>query len=68
MVPGLRSTGIMDAHNLPDVIDAIGLIQHSSSWSNHDQIGVQLWFSSYLDWLLNSDFGKKESACTVIIC
>ena len=58
------STGIMDAHNIPDIIDAIGLIQHSPSWTKRDQFGMQLWFNKYLDWLLNSDFGKKEAQAT----
>ena len=64
MAPGRNngsSTGIMDAHNMPEVIDAIGLIQHSPLWTKQDQLSIQLWFSKYLDWLLNSDFGKKEA-------
>jgi hypothetical protein len=46
------------------VFDAIGLIQHSPLWTKQDQLGVQLWFTKYLDWLLNSDFGKKEAQAT----
>ncbi|HET7285471.1 MAG TPA: alginate lyase family protein [Nitrososphaeraceae archaeon] len=64
MTPGKNngsSTGIMDAHNIPDIIDAIGLIQHSPLWTKQDQLDMQLWFSKYLNWLLNSDFGKKEA-------
>ena len=67
MTPGKNngsSTGIMDAHNIPDIIDAIGLIQHSPLWTKQDQLGMQLWFSKYLDWLLNSDFGNKEAQAT----
>ena len=43
------------------IIDAIELIQHSPSWTSQDQRGMELWSGKYLDWLLNSDFGKKES-------
>jgi alginate lyase len=43
------------------IIEAIELIQHSPSWTNQDQRGMELWSDKYLDWLLNSDFGKKES-------
>jgi hypothetical protein len=67
MTPGKNngsSTGVMDAHNIPDIIDAVGLIQHSHLWTKRDQLGMQLWFSKYLDWLLNSDFGKKEAQAT----
>ena len=56
---GSRS-GIMNGKDLPEVIDAIELIRHSPSWSNHDQQGMKLWFSKYLDWLLNSMHGKQE--------
>jgi hypothetical protein len=56
--------GIIDAHDLPKVIDAIGLIQHSPSWTTKDQTGIDNWFSQYLDWLLNSPFGKKEAEAT----
>jgi alginate lyase len=51
----------VDAHNIPDVIDAIGLIQHSPFWTKQNQLGMDLWFSRYLDWLLNSHFGRKEA-------
>jgi alginate lyase len=44
-----------------DIIDAIELIQHSPSWTSQDQRGMELCPASNLDWLLNSDFGKKES-------
>jgi alginate lyase len=56
---GSRS-GIMNGKDLLEVIDAIELIQHSPSWSNQDQQGMELWFSKYLDWLLNSRHGKQE--------
>jgi hypothetical protein len=58
MAPGKNngsSTGVMDAHNIPDIIYAIGLIQHSPLWTKQDQLGVKLWSTKYLDWLLNSD-------------
>lgn len=43
------------------IIDAIELIQHSPSWTSQDQRAMELWSGKSLDWLLNSDFGKKES-------
>jgi hypothetical protein len=42
------------------VIDAIQIIRNSPSWSNQDQQGMQLWFSEYLNWLINSDRGEEE--------
>jgi hypothetical protein len=63
MEPGKNNgswSGVMDANNLPDVIDAIGLIQHSPVWTKQDQHGMVIWFSKYLNWLLSSDAGKKQ--------
>jgi hypothetical protein len=52
--------GILHGKYLPDVIDAIGLIQHSPAWSKRDQQGMELWFSKYLNWLLYSEHGQEE--------
>ena len=54
------STGIIDTHNLPQMLDAIGLLSSSSIWKSTDEKGIKQWFSKYLDWLLNSYNGKKE--------
>jgi hypothetical protein len=52
---------IMAGRNLTDVVDAVGLIQGSPSWSAEDQSGMKSWFNKYLNWLLNSRVGKEES-------
>ena len=52
--------GIMAGVNLPEVIDAVGLIQNSQTWTKQNQRGMELWFSEYLDWVLNSNYGKDE--------
>jgi hypothetical protein len=56
--------GILHGKNLPDVIEAIRLIQNSPSWSKQDQQGMELWFSKYLDWLLYSKLGMEEGRQT----
>lgn len=53
--------GIIAANYFPVVLDTITLIHDSSAWTKQDQQGIELWFGKYVDWLLNSDFGKKES-------
>ncbi len=55
------NSGIIAAIYFPDLIDAIRLIHDSLPWTKQDQQGIELWFGKYLDWLLNSDAGKKES-------
>jgi Alginate lyase len=56
-----NSYAIMAGRNLTDLVDAIGLVQYSPIWTRQDQDGMNLWFARYLDWLLNSIEGKKES-------
>jgi hypothetical protein len=54
----LNPSGIMEGRPLTELTDAIQLLQHSLN--EEVQQGMKLWFTSYLDWLLNSDSGKKE--------
>jgi hypothetical protein len=55
------NSGIIAAIYFPELIDAIRLIHDSLPWTKQDQQGIELWFGKYLDWLLNSYAGKKES-------
>jgi Alginate lyase len=52
--------GILHGKYLPEVIDAIRIIRNSPNWSNEDQKGMELWFTKYLDWLMNSEHGQEE--------
>ncbi len=54
-------SGIIDTHNLPEVLDAIGLLRSSASWKQTDEQGTKQWFKDYLHWMLTSKNGKKES-------
>ena len=57
----INPAGIIDARNIPEVIDGIGLIQNSTSWTVQDQSGITRWFQQYLSWLLNSNAGRQQS-------
>jgi hypothetical protein len=57
-----RGIGIIDAHGLRDVVDAMQLLKYSKSWTNEIDRGMRDWFTSYLQWLLESPNGKEESA------
>lgn len=57
---GTRS-GIIAACYLPTILDSITLIRDSPAWTDKDQRGIKLWLNKYLEWLLYSNFGKKES-------
>jgi hypothetical protein len=63
-VPGKsdgRGSGIIDTHGFPIIIDALGLLESSKSWTKDDEVKIKLWFSQYLDWLINSKNGKDEA-------
>lgn len=52
--------GIINTVALIDMLDSVKLLGLSESWTNEDDTGLKKWFSEYIDWLTNSDFGKKE--------
>jgi hypothetical protein len=63
-VPGQsngRAAGIIETHNIPELIDAVGLLGSSPAWSKNDHGRLQNWFRNYLDWLIESAEGKAEA-------
>jgi hypothetical protein len=64
-IPGInngRGIGIIETRTLTGVADAIGLIQHSPSWSAENQKSLVKWYKDYLEWMLSSKNGKEEHA------
>lgn len=57
-----RGTGIIDARSFFQIAEAVGFLKGSSSWSEKDQRLLQDWFSTYLDWMLDSSKGRDEAA------
>jgi hypothetical protein len=63
-VPGRnagRAAGIIESHNLPDLIDAVGLLSGSATWTQAHQRQLQSWFTAFLTWLLESPEGRAEA-------
>src|SRR6266545_4804716 len=63
-VPGRnvgRGAGIIETHNLPELIDAVGLLNGSKSWTPIDHKRLQDWFEAYLIWLIDGAEGKAEA-------
>lgn len=64
-IPGIntgRGIGIIETHGLIRVVDAIGLLDGSKSWSKADQTGTEKWFGDYATWLTESENGRDEAA------
>ncbi len=64
-IPGIntgRGIGLIETRGLTRVVDAIGLLEGSKSWTTADQRGMQEWFSKFLQWMLESKNGRDESA------
>lgn len=55
-----RGIGIIDTREIPQLVDAIGLLQRSPAWTSAHQRGMERWFAAYLDWLLTSELGVDE--------
>ncbi len=55
-----RGIGIIDTWSWVDLIDAVGMIEHSEHWSESDKKELQAWFSEYVEWLKNSSKGRAE--------
>ncbi|RKN62796.1 hypothetical protein D7M11_34895 [Paenibacillus ginsengarvi] len=56
--------GIIEGVQLIELLDSVNLLKLSDSWTPADNEGLQRWFSSYTDWLLESPAGKAEFAAT----
>jgi hypothetical protein len=56
-----RGAGIIETHNLPELIDAVGMLHESKSWEQRNQRALQDWFNAYLTWLLESPEGRAEA-------
>jgi hypothetical protein len=64
-VPGKNSGqkgGLIDVRDMTGVVDAVGLLAGSPSWSKTDQKGMETWFSAFLDWMTQSKLGQEEGA------
>lgn len=57
-----RPAGIVAARQMPEALDAVGLLAGSSEWTAADDSGMRQWFSRYYTWLTTSDAGKEEAS------
>jgi hypothetical protein len=59
-----RSIGIIDfSQGFTSLLDAAAILDTGApGWTKGDHAGFRTWNKQFLDWLVNSDFGKEESA------
>ena len=63
-VPGRntgRGAGIIETHELAELIDFVSLLDNSTAWPAHDHHQWQDWMKAYLSWLLESPEGRAEA-------
>lgn len=55
-----RSYGIIDTLHLAEVAQSALVLHDHAALAESDWQGTRAWFADYLDWLQNSDPGRKE--------
>ena len=57
-----RGTGLIESRGLTRVVDAVGVLEGSKSWTADDQRRLQDWFAAFLKWMQESKNGRDECA------
>jgi hypothetical protein len=64
-IPGIntgRGIGLIETRGLTRVVDSVGLLAGSKSWTPADQKGLEDWFEKFLRWMQESKHGRDENA------
>jgi Alginate lyase len=64
-IPGVntgRGIGLIETRGLVNIVDAVGLLAGSKSWTAADQKALEAWFSTFLQWMQESRNGREENA------
>src|SRR5215475_9669275 len=56
-----RGIGLIESRGLTEVVDGIGLLEGSKTWSSADGEALRQWFTSFLGWMRTSQHGQDES-------
>ncbi|AWH38896.1 alginate lyase [Stenotrophomonas sp. ZAC14D1_NAIMI4_6] len=65
MRPGANDghfSGIIEGVVLVEMLDYVALLQDSGALSQSEETRLKSWFKELADWLIGSDFGRRESA------
>ena len=55
-----RPAGLISARGLVDMMDGLGLLEKSDSWTIADRQAMRAWLEQYFKWLTTSDIGLGE--------
>src|SRR5262249_9368963 len=64
-VPGVntgRGIGLIEMAGMTGLIDSVGLLAGSKSWTEADQRGLEKWFTQFVQWMQESKNGRDEAA------
>ena len=56
-----RCYGVIDTYSFVEMLDAVQLLEQSTSFTSKDSKNLKKWFGQFLDWVLNSEQGREES-------
>ena len=59
-----RGIGIIDTRHMPELVDALRLLERAPGWTTRDREGMLAWCRAYLTWLRDSKNGADERAAT----
>ena len=62
-VPGRnqgRYIGMIEAGGVIQAVDAAGLLDGSTNWNEDDRAALEIWIVDFLDWFMNSEYGREE--------
>jgi hypothetical protein len=59
-----RPTGLIEFRDMPQLVDALGLLETSPAWPEADRRAMRAWLGQYYDWLTTSPIGKGEDKAT----
>jgi beta-glucosidase len=63
-IPGIaegRSAGIIETGALPNLLSGVVALQGSAAWTISDDDALKAWSSAYVQWLLDSPFGREQT-------
>jgi hypothetical protein len=64
-IPGIntgRGIGLIEMAGMTSLVDSVGLLAGSKSWTEADQRGLQQWFTQFVQWMQESKNGQDEAA------